>query len=191
LETSNVGVAVWADTLLQVRRTRKPNGKTWQYRSGLHRVSCDHPPYGVSPAPGRPLRNRLRPDAASALRRFFGLLLSRLDALSICCPPGSPEHNSFGCRPTSMGDALFFAAPVRGRSLHFVQGHQSMKPNPRPALDAAMSFSLHIGGHWRGASEPGRQLSSPGSGFCAAPFQDQWRIIMARPSGVEYPAWNG
>jgi len=28
-----------------------------------------------------------------------------------------------------------------------------MSPNVRPALDAAMTFSLHIEDHWRGASE--------------------------------------
>jgi hypothetical protein len=31
-----------------------------------------------------------------------------------------------------------------------------MAPNKRAALDAAMSFSLHIGRHWRRASEPER-----------------------------------
>jgi hypothetical protein len=30
------------------------------------------------------------------------------------------------------------------------------RPNYRPALDAATCFSLHIGRHWRGASEAGR-----------------------------------
>jgi hypothetical protein len=31
-----------------------------------------------------------------------------------------------------------------------------MMPNKRPALDAAIAFSLFIGCHWRGASEAGR-----------------------------------
>jgi len=29
------------------------------------------------------------------------------------------------------------------------------RPNERTALDAAMTFSLHTGRHWRGASERG------------------------------------
>ena len=29
----------------------------------------------------------------------------------------------------------------------------SLIPNPAHALDAAMSFGLHIGRHWRGASD--------------------------------------
>ena len=34
---------------------------------------------------------------------------------------------------------------------------------------------------------PRRQLQ----GLEMRPFQDQWQIIMARSSGVEYCAWNG
>jgi hypothetical protein len=29
----------------------------------------------------------------------------------------------------------------------------TQRPNPAHALDAAMSFTLHIGRHWRGASD--------------------------------------
>ena len=31
-----------------------------------------------------------------------------------------------------------------------------MPPNQQPALDAAKAFRLHLGHHWRGASEAGR-----------------------------------
>ncbi len=33
-----------------------------------------------------------------------------------------------------------------------------MMPNHRPALDAAVAFSLHVGRHWRRASERGRSV---------------------------------
>jgi len=32
-------------------------------------------------------------------------------------------------------------------------GNDGKPPNPAHALDAAMSFGLHIGHHWRGASD--------------------------------------
>jgi hypothetical protein len=39
-------------------------------------------------------------------------------------------------------------------------GGVGRKPGPYPAPDAAMSFSLHIGRHWRGASDVQRSAKS-------------------------------
>ena len=70
---------------------------------------------------------------------------------------------------------------------HQVPALRRSGPNPAHALDAAVNFSLHIGRHWRGASDVDRYLQANEGVTHGGGLTLPHRTNMRLPGGIVRP----